>query len=166
MRTGTDVSLRHGRNSDQMNLPVLGGASAVIVVFWLTVFALNTFIPLCQADAAIALKAPFKKYDAALSQLKSKSVAKPSGSHTASTTTSKCWTLWPVRNSRIELPGRQVESTVKIKCITKWILYITQYNSQRAIRYWCHGVQNKRNFEEVSKWNSQGPERTPEQSYM
>jgi hypothetical protein len=46
-----------------MNLPVLGGASAVIVVFWLTVFALNTFIPLCPMDDAIALKAPFKNFD-------------------------------------------------------------------------------------------------------
>jgi hypothetical protein len=48
----------------RLNFPVLGGASAVIIVFWLTVFALNHFIPLCPVDAAIGLKAPFRKFDA------------------------------------------------------------------------------------------------------
>lgn len=45
----------------RLNFPVLGGASAVIVVFWLTVFALNYFIPLCPLRGAIGLKAPFPK---------------------------------------------------------------------------------------------------------
>lgn len=46
-----------------MNLPVLGGASAVIVVFWLTVSALNYFLPQCPQDfPAFALTAPFGKY--------------------------------------------------------------------------------------------------------
>jgi hypothetical protein len=46
-----------------MNLPVLGGASAVIVVFWLTVAALNTFMPQCPQDfLAFRLMAPFQKF--------------------------------------------------------------------------------------------------------
>jgi hypothetical protein len=48
----------------RLNFPILGGVSAVIIVFWLTVFALNHFIPLCPVDAAIGLKAPFRKFDA------------------------------------------------------------------------------------------------------
>ena len=48
-----------------MNLPVLGGASAVIVVFWLTVAALNTFMPRCaHGSLAFRLTAPFQKYSA------------------------------------------------------------------------------------------------------
>jgi hypothetical protein len=48
----------------RLNFPVLGSASAVIVVFWLTVFALNYFVPLCPMDGAIGLNAPFSKLDA------------------------------------------------------------------------------------------------------
>src|ERR1700754_397142 len=48
-----------------MNLPVLGGASAVIVVFWLTVAALDYFTPQCPQDfLAVRLTAPFQKYSA------------------------------------------------------------------------------------------------------
>jgi hypothetical protein len=47
----------------RLNFPVLGGASAVIIVFWLTIFALNRFMPLCPLDVAIWLKAPFQKFD-------------------------------------------------------------------------------------------------------
>jgi hypothetical protein len=46
----------------RLNFPVLSGASVVIVVFWLTVFASNYFIPLCPVDAAVPLNAPFQKY--------------------------------------------------------------------------------------------------------
>jgi hypothetical protein len=48
----------------RLNVPVLGSASAVIVVFWVTVFALNYFIPLCPMGAAVLLKAPFYTYAA------------------------------------------------------------------------------------------------------
>jgi hypothetical protein len=48
-----------------MNLPVLGGASAVIVFFWLTVAVLNTFMPRCPQDfLAFRLTAPFAKFSA------------------------------------------------------------------------------------------------------
>jgi hypothetical protein len=46
-----------------MNYPVLGGACAVIVVFWLTVAALNAYLPQCPQDfLALRLKAPFEKF--------------------------------------------------------------------------------------------------------
>jgi hypothetical protein len=62
---GKDASHDHARiQTMRLNFPVLGGASAVIVVFWLTVFSLNYFIPLCPVDGAVGLKAPFKKYAA------------------------------------------------------------------------------------------------------
>src|SRR3954466_13387698 len=49
-----------------MNLPVLGGASAVIVVFWLAVAVLNTFAPQCPQDfLAVRLMPPFQKNGAA-----------------------------------------------------------------------------------------------------
>jgi hypothetical protein len=49
-----------------MNLPVLGGASAVIVVFWLTVSVLNTFAPQCPQDVlAVRLMPPFQRHDGA-----------------------------------------------------------------------------------------------------
>jgi hypothetical protein len=48
-----------------MILPVLGGASAVIAVFWLTVVVLNHFVPPCPQDVlAFQLTAPFRKYSA------------------------------------------------------------------------------------------------------
>jgi hypothetical protein len=46
----------------RLNFPVLGGASAVIVVFWVTVFALNYFIPPCAPGPFFELKPPFQKY--------------------------------------------------------------------------------------------------------
>jgi hypothetical protein len=46
-----------------MNLPVLGGASAVIVVFWLVVAVLNTFAPQCPQDVlAVRLMPPFQRH--------------------------------------------------------------------------------------------------------
>src|SRR4051794_11928115 len=49
-----------------MNLPVLGGASAVIVVFWLAVAVLNTFAPQCPQDVlAVRLMPPFQRHDGA-----------------------------------------------------------------------------------------------------
>jgi len=49
----------------RLNLPVLGGAVAVIVVFWLTGFALNVLMPLCpQGFPAIELKGPFQRHGA------------------------------------------------------------------------------------------------------
>jgi hypothetical protein len=49
----------------RLNFPVLGGASAVIAVFWATVPALNFFIPLCpRGFPAFELKAPFQKHAA------------------------------------------------------------------------------------------------------
>jgi hypothetical protein len=48
-----------------MHLPVLGGASAVIVVFWLTVAALDHFIPKCAEDfLTLRLIAPFQNFTA------------------------------------------------------------------------------------------------------
>jgi hypothetical protein len=47
-----------------MHLPVLG-ASAVIVVYWLTIAALNHFMPQCPQDfLAFPLNAPFQKFGA------------------------------------------------------------------------------------------------------
>jgi hypothetical protein len=46
----------------RLNLPVLCGASAVIVAFWVTVFALNYFIPPCPSSPVFELKPPFRKY--------------------------------------------------------------------------------------------------------
>jgi hypothetical protein len=48
----------------RLNFPVLGGALAVIAVFWVTVFALNYFIPFCPSGPAYALQAPFQKHGA------------------------------------------------------------------------------------------------------
>jgi hypothetical protein len=47
-----------------IRIPVLGGASAVIVIFWVTVFALNYFMPSCLSGPAFELKPPFRKYGA------------------------------------------------------------------------------------------------------
>src|SRR3954447_10780508 len=68
MRSGADVSVARLKagTRDQMNLPVLGGASAVIVVFWLTVSVLNTFAPQCPQDVlAVRLMPPFQRHDGA-----------------------------------------------------------------------------------------------------
>src|SRR4051812_11881741 len=49
-----------------MNLPVLGGASAVILVFWLAVAVLNMLAPQCPQDfLAVRLMPPFKRLDGA-----------------------------------------------------------------------------------------------------
>jgi hypothetical protein len=56
--------LFHTIKAMRLNLPVLGGASAVIVVFWATVFALNYFMPSCLSGPAFELKPPFRKYGA------------------------------------------------------------------------------------------------------
>ncbi|MEA2895834.1 MAG: hypothetical protein QOJ84_1449 [Bradyrhizobium sp.] len=49
-----------------MNLPVLGGASAVIVVFWLAVAVLNNFAPQCPQDVlAVRLMPPFERHEGA-----------------------------------------------------------------------------------------------------
>jgi hypothetical protein len=49
-----------------MNLPVLGGATAVIVVFWLTVAVLDMFAPQCPQDVlAVRLMPPFQRLEGA-----------------------------------------------------------------------------------------------------
>lgn len=47
----------------RLNFPVLGGAFAVLATFWLTMFALNVFMPLCPQDfPALQLAPAFLKY--------------------------------------------------------------------------------------------------------
>jgi hypothetical protein len=48
----------------RLSFLVLGGASAVIVIFWVTVFASNYFMPSCLSGPAFELQPPFRKYGA------------------------------------------------------------------------------------------------------